>query len=83
MEIDPESVTSREDFARFVAAFRADLLTNPKEWENQTLEDFLDALSRYVEDVPGYLKNVRSAVHPEIPSWQLFAITLCGARVYE
>jgi hypothetical protein len=22
-------------------------------------------------------------VHPEVASWQLFAIALCGARVYE
>ena len=83
MELDPESVTSREDFARFVAAFRADLLAKPEEFDNRTLDGFLDALSRYADDVPGYLKNVGSPLHPEAPSWQLFAIMLCGAKLYD
>jgi hypothetical protein len=83
LKLKPESVTSREQLAEFVQSFREDLLANPQEWENQTLERFLEAFSRYLEDVPGYLKNVESSVHPEVASWQLFAIALCGARVYE
>jgi hypothetical protein len=83
MKLDPDSVATREHMARFVSEIRDDLLANPEKWENATLERFLAALSSYIEDVPGYLKNTNSSVSAEIPSWQLFATVLCGARVYE
>lgn len=83
MNVDPQSVASRERLAKFVEAFREDLLANPGAWENATLERFLSALARYIEDVPGYLKNSGSGLSPDAPSWQLFAIFLTGARVYE
>ncbi len=78
-----EEVTTREEFANFIAAVRADLLKNEGEWTNPTLESFLEALASYVHDVPGYIKNTKSTVHPEAPSWQLFATVFCGARIYE
>ena len=83
MELNPNAVSSREQLAQFIEAFRQDLLTNPEQWENATLETFLAALSRYIDDVPGYLRNVGSSLNPETASWQLFATVLCGARIYE
>jgi hypothetical protein len=83
MKPDPNAVTSRQQFAAFVEALREDLKENPAEWENATLERLLSALSSYAEDVPGYLKNAGLSMSPESASWQLFAILLCGARVYE
>ena len=80
---DPEMVASREDFAAFVDRLRADLAVCPDEWENPTLERFLEALSAYARDVPRYIRNVGSVIDPERPSWQLFALTFAGARVYE
>ena len=83
MKLDPALVATREDMAAFVSEIRDDLLVNPGNWENATLERFLAALSSYIEDVPGYLKNTNSSVSADAPSWQLFATVLCGARVYE
>jgi hypothetical protein len=80
---DHETVTSREDFAAFVDQLRSDLAIRPDEWENPTLDAFLEALSAYTRAVPGYITNVRSELHPDQPSWQLFALILSGARVYE
>ena len=81
--LDFENVNSRLDFARFVDAFRADLNSAPDDWENTTLEDFLEALSAYARDVPGFIRNTQAPVDPESPSWNLFALILRGARVYE
>jgi hypothetical protein len=81
--ITPEEVTTREQFASFIEALRTDLLENESAWENPTLERFLEALASYVQDIPGYIKNTRSAVDPEVPSWQLFAVAFHGARIYE
>jgi len=83
MNLDPNSVVTREDFARFVEAFRDDLRRNPEQWENASLERFLSALSSYAEDVPGYLRNTNSALSAEAASWPLFAVLLSGAKVYE
>lgn len=83
MKLDPQSVNSREQLAEFIEGFREKLLANPGTWENATLESFLSALARYIEDVPEYLKNSGSVLSPDAPSWQLFAILLSGARVYE
>jgi hypothetical protein len=80
---EPESVTCRLALADLVGRMRADHRTDPDGWENPTLESFLGALASYLEDVPGYLKNVGSSIDQEAPSWQLFALVLAGARVYE
>jgi len=79
----PEMVASREDFVAFVERLRADLVLHPDEWENPTLAGFLEALSAYAQNVPGYTRNTKSSIDPEQPSWQLFALILAGARVYE
>lgn len=83
MKLDPSSVATREQLASFVAALRDDLARNPEQWENVTLERFLSALSSYIEDVPGYLRNTNPTLSADAPGWQLFAIFLCGARVYD
>ncbi|WP_152049232.1 DUF7660 family protein [Tautonia marina] len=80
---DPESVASRLALAQFVDRLHANLQAAPSDWENPTLEQFLEALAAYLRDVPGYLKNARSPLDPERPSWELFALVLAGARVYE
>jgi hypothetical protein len=80
---EPESVTSRLALADLVYRMLADLENDPDGWENPTLESFLEALATHLESVPGALKNVGSAIDPEAPSWQLFALVLTAARVYE
>ena len=85
---DPESVTSRADFVRFVQALLADWHASDRAermtpsppygpatggWENPTLDRFLEALAAYAADAP----------LPEQPSWRTFAEVLATAKVYE
>src|SRR5216684_2007274 len=42
----PESVNSKTDFVQFVEGLRADLTDNPDEWENPTLDRFLQKSGR-------------------------------------
>jgi hypothetical protein len=77
-----ESVSSRDDFAAFVDALRSDLSTHPAEWENQTLERFLEALSAWVRDMDGYYQNHRRPV-PATPDWRNVAEMLLAAKIYE
>jgi hypothetical protein len=81
--IDPSLVVSRDALADHVDRLAREFRERPETWENRSLEDFLEALSAYLRDVPGYLRNVQSPLDPEAPSWELFALVLCGASVYE
>lgn len=77
-----ESVASRDDFAAFVDALRSDLSVHLAEWENQTLERFLEALSAWVRDMDGYYKNRQRPV-PVTPNWRNVAEMLLAAKIYE
>lgn len=79
----PLAVKTRHDLAAFVARMADDLQDHPERWENVTLPQYLDALSRYLIEVPGYCRNVAPHVDPERPEWFLFATVLFGASVYE
>jgi hypothetical protein len=76
-------VTDRQSFIEFLENFHRDLLNNKQEWENKTLEDFLEALTRYATDIKGYYNNTNQNINVDIPSWQVFADMLQGARIYE
>ena len=78
-----ERLHSKEDFSNFLDVLYQDYKENKSEWENIELEDFLEALARYLRDVDGYYKNLKIDVNSKQPSWRLFADILCGARVYE
>jgi hypothetical protein len=68
--VDPSRVETRDDFANFLSAVLVDFReTGASEWENGTLEDFLDAFAAYagarLVDVPEQQQ--------EHASWRLFA----------
>jgi hypothetical protein len=77
------NVTDRQSFINFLEKFHQDLLNNKQDWENKTLEDFLEALTRYAEDITGYYENTKQNVNADAASWQVFADMLQGAKVYE
>ena len=52
------------------------------EWENAALDDYLEALSAWIADSPGYFAN-RGEEPPEQPSWSLVAMMLAAARSHE
>lgn len=67
------AVRSRADLARFVEALQLDLDGARGEWENPTLERFLDAMGRWLDDVE----------RPGPGSWADLAEALYAARGYE
>ena len=74
---------TRKKFIKFIKEFRNDLENNKPEWENQTLESFLEALERYTEDIQGYYDNVNLIINTNEPSWENFANILKGSSIYE
>jgi hypothetical protein len=79
-DVDPSDVATRGDFGRFLSAVLADFRsTGEAEWENGTLDRFLDGLSAFADarvvDAPG--------PDQEQASWRLFAEIVQAATGYE
>ena len=77
-----DQISSPEDLARFVRALRKNLLTSPDEWENPTLERFLESMAAWVHDA-----SAPSSMAHELlikgPAWRTFAQILLAASAYE
>ena len=82
-EVSNFKVTDRQSFVKFIDLLRQDFVDNPESWENKKLEDFLEALSSYSEDIQGYYNNTNQKVNADEPNWQTFADIFKGASIYE
>lgn len=76
-------VNTRQDFVKFLEMLTKNLEQNPEDWENATLPEFLDALSRYTEDIQQYYINTNQNIDANIPNWNVFADIFRGAMLYE
>jgi hypothetical protein len=63
----------RSDILRKLDELREDLKAHPDEWENPTLDDYLEGMRAWLADSSGN----------EEPSWELFARILDAGRSYE
>ncbi|WP_199551378.1 hypothetical protein [Streptomyces sp. N35] len=77
-----EQLPDREAMVAFLARLREDHARHGSEWENQTLDRFLAALTAWVEACPGWHANFDQVLSPQ-GDWTLFARALSAARVYE
>jgi hypothetical protein len=79
-DVDPSNVETRGDFARFLAAVLADFRsTGVVEWENGTLDRFLDGFSAFA----GARVVEALEIDQERASWRLFAEIVWAATGYE
>ena len=76
-------VTNRDSFIKFLESLRNDLLVNKEFWENRNLEDFLEAMAAYTEDIQGFYDNTEQNIIADESSWQVFADIFKGAISYE
>ena len=74
---------NRKEFINFVKNLRVDFIKNNAQWENKTIEDYLESMSAYVEDIDGYYKNTNQEVNLEKVDWEIFADILKGSSIYE
>jgi hypothetical protein len=78
-----EKIKTRQDFVIFLNELLADFQTNKNNWENKDLGSFLEALSRYAEDIDGFYINTGQDVDADKASWKVIADMFMGARIYE
>ena len=76
------NIESKEDFVNFINLLISDYKTNVHTWENKTIEDYLEAMANWVEDMEGYFKYKNIPI-PQKIEWNLFANILIAAKMYE
>lgn len=79
---DLGEVVTLGDVQRVVHEMRADLLAHPGEWENPTLDRYLDAFAATLDALESLHVN-RGEQLPDQPTWRLVAELLVKASGYE
>ena len=82
MNIEPRQVRSKAEFLEFLEALRASLRDSPEQWENPTLERYLEALAAWV-DACEYSYRNRGEPVPSGINWRFMAEALAAAQIYE
>lgn len=73
---------SREGLVAFLLDLHRDFRERGDEWENNNLDDFLEALAAWVHDSPGAYRNVGEQIPPD-GDWAFLARALHAATIYE
>ncbi|MFI7005426.1 hypothetical protein [Streptomyces sp. NPDC050145] len=73
---------SREELVAFLRDLHGEFRARGHEWENSTLDDFLEALAAWVHDSPGAYKNAGEQI-PLAGDWVYMARALRAATLYE
>ncbi|MBD2757898.1 DUF7660 family protein [Spirosoma validum] len=77
-----DSISSKEDFTKFLGSLLEDLQSDRSSWENNTLDEYLDGIKSWTEDMDGYYINMGKPI-PEDVNWRVFAEILTAATRYE
>jgi len=78
-----EAVNTRADFVQFLGLLRDDFNRHGADWENRTLDTYLEAMRAWSSNCDSHYRNTASDVNPDEPQWRVFADMLLAARVYE
>jgi hypothetical protein len=77
-----ERLADREALSGFLRRLRQDFEESGTQWENRTLDSFLEALEAWVADAPGWYTNHGQELPPN-GDWTFMARALSAARFYE
>ncbi|MPS66737.1 MAG: hypothetical protein DI622_09565 [Chryseobacterium sp.] len=77
-----QNVKKKEDFIEFMDLLLNDFRNNGENWENKSLENYLEAIQSWTEDMDGYYLNNNLPI-PNNVNWKVFCEILVAARIYE
>jgi hypothetical protein len=75
-------ISSREDFVKFVEYLSNDHEKNILEWENNTLQDYLNGLASFTKDIGGYYENMGEIADINNITWRMAAEILLAGSTY-
>jgi hypothetical protein len=82
-ELNPSEISDRISFIAFINTLQKEIVEETTIHKNISTVDFLEALSRYAEDIQQYYDNTAQNINADIPTWRTFADLLKGASMYE
>ncbi|MDQ0876123.1 glycyl-tRNA synthetase alpha subunit [Paenibacillus sp. V4I3] len=74
MKINPYEVKTKENLIEFLISLRSDFKINEKDWENPTLDMFLEGMEAWLTDTESWT---------DASIWGTFAIILSAGKSYE
>lgn len=81
-EVDTKEITTRDEAVGVIMAMLNDLRKHRDDWQNASLEDYLEALAASIEDLDQTYAE-RGEKLPDQPSWQMVADLLVAATGHE
>ncbi|MEU9190950.1 hypothetical protein AB0D14_41945 [Streptomyces sp. NPDC048484] len=83
MPLTPDDeILTRDELVSFVRDLHQDYLQRGHDWENHTLDCFLDALAAWIASSDAWYRNFGKEV-PANGDWTFIARALSAATVYE
>ena len=86
LESSLDRVRDKASFVAFLGALIADYESNQSTWENRTLDQLLESMQSWLEDMDldDYYERIDSSdVMLENINWRVFADVLVSAAIYE
>jgi len=79
-----ENIKTKRDFIDFLNALSKDRCENENEWANQAVEDYLESVASWVEDmdIESYCKSNNLSM-PNNESWRFIAELFYVGKIYE
>lgn len=75
-------IENKGDLVNFIGVLINDLQVNPNEWENISLQNYLEAMQSWIEDMDGWEINSKIDTS-KMTSWQLIGHILLASKIYE
>ena len=75
-----EEISTKEAFLSFLSALIFDFRTKPKEWENQTVDQYLEAMLSWIED---YSSSACNDIDWNHIDYSVLAKMLYMGKIYE
>lgn len=75
-------IKSKLEFIEFLEILKNDKSSNANEWENKSIEEYLDGVKSWVEDMDGYYDNMHESVPSNI-NWEFIALLFYVGKIYE
>ena len=80
--LEPNDIKSKEEFISFLLKMQEDKNNNDSEWENKSIESYLEAIASWVEDMDGYYSNMNLSKPKDI-DWSFIATLFYVGKIYE
>ena len=77
-----ENVSNKQQFLEFINSLSADYKEHRGEWENKSIDLYLEGIGDWVEVMEYYFKNTGLDT-PENINWNLLALMLYIGKIYE